>query len=152
MKMKNKAFWWKDKQEDRVWDDSLEYYTYKEVKQKTPLDMVTEFQITFNQPVGVEYDYLSELDNLRFRLVKEEYTEVKNAEEPEHLLKELADLVYVVYGYAATFGWGLDEAVRRVHISNMSKLDPTTGKPIYREDGKVLKGSNYKEPDLSDLV
>ena len=150
MKMKNKAFWWNDK--DKVWDDSLEYYTYQEVKQKTPLDMVVDFQIAFNQPVGVKYEYLSELDNLRFRLVKEEFEEVKEAMEPEHLLKELADLVYVVYGYAATFGWDLDEAVRRVHISNMSKLDPTTGKPIYREDGKVLKGSNYKEPDLSDLV
>ena len=148
--MKNKSFWWNDK--DKVWDDSLEYYTYQEVKQKTPLAMVTEFQNAFNQPVGVKYEYFSDLDNLRFKLVEEEYKEVTDAKEPEHLPKELADLVYVVYGYAATFGWNLDEAVRRVHISNMSKLDPITGKPIYREDGKVLKGSNYKEPNLKDLV
>ena len=65
-------------------------------------------------------------------------------------LKELADLVYVCYQYAANMGWFLDEALDRVHKSNMSKLDKD-GKPIYRDDGKVLKGPNYKPPDLSDL-
>ena len=68
----------------------------------------------------------------------------------EHALKELADLVYVCYQYAENMGWFLDEALNRVHLSNMSKLDED-GKPIYREDGKVLKGPNYKPPDLSDL-
>ena len=48
-------------------------------------------------------------------------------------------------------GWLLDEALNRVHLSNMSKLD-TEGKPIYREDGKVLKGPNYTPPNLTDLV
>ena len=65
-------------------------------------------------------------------------------------LKELADLVYVCYQYAENMGWFLDEAMNRVHVTNMSKLDED-GKPIYREDGKVLKGPNYKPPDLSDL-
>ena len=65
-------------------------------------------------------------------------------------LKELADLVYVCYQYAANMNWFLDEALNRVHVSNMSKLDED-GKPIYRDDGKVLKGPNYKPPDLSDL-
>ena len=69
----------------------------------------------------------------------------------EECLKELADLVYVRYQYAENMGWFLDEALNRVHESNMSKLDED-GKPIYREDGKVLKGPNYKPPDLSDLV
>ena len=68
----------------------------------------------------------------------------------EECLKELADLVYVCYQYAENMGWFLDEALNRVHESNMSKLDED-GKPIYREDGKVLKGPNYKPPDLSDL-
>ena len=71
--------------------------------------------------------------------------------EPAHLLKELADLVYVCYGAAEAFGWDLDEAFKRVHESNMSKLG-ADGKPIYREDGKVLKGPNYREPYLGDLV
>ena len=66
-------------------------------------------------------------------------------------LKELADLVYVCYQYAANMGWDLDEAMYRVHESNMSKLDED-GKPIYREYGKVLKGPNYKPPNLEDLV
>ena len=69
----------------------------------------------------------------------------------EECLKELADLVYVCYQYAENMGWFLDEALNRVHESNMSKLDED-GKPIYREDGKVLKGPNYKPPDLSDIV
>ena len=66
-------------------------------------------------------------------------------------LKELADLVYVCYQYAENMGWFLDEALDRVHKSNMSKLGED-GKPIYREDGKVLKGPNYKPPTLTDLV
>lgn len=66
-------------------------------------------------------------------------------------LKELADLVYVCYQYAANMGWDLDEALNRVHISNMSKLD-SNGNPIYRADGKVLKGPNYTPPNLEDLV
>ena len=69
----------------------------------------------------------------------------------EHALKALADLVYVCYQYAANMKWDLDEAMHRVHESNMSKLDEY-GKPIYREDGKVLKGPNYAPPNLSDLV
>ena len=66
-------------------------------------------------------------------------------------LKELADLIYVCYQYAANMNWDLDEALHRVHISNMSKLDED-GKPIFREDGKVLKGPNYSPPNLEDLV
>jgi len=68
----------------------------------------------------------------------------------EETLKELADLVYVCYQYAENMGWFLDEALDRVHKSNMSKLGED-GKPIYREDGKVLKGPNYKLPTLTDL-
>ena len=68
----------------------------------------------------------------------------------EECLKELADLVYVCYQYADNMGWFLDEALNRVHESNMSKLGED-GKPIYREDGKVLKGPNYKPPNLEDL-
>ena len=69
----------------------------------------------------------------------------------EECLKELADLVYVCYQYAENMNWFLDEALNRVHLSNLSKLGED-GKPIYREDGKVLKGPGYKPPDLSDLI
>ena len=93
-------------------------------------------------------------------LIVEEFKEFLQAEgmlylsaneHKENCLKELADLVYVCYQYAANMGWDLDEAMHRVHESNMSKLDDE-GKPIYREDGKVLKGPNYKPPKLEDLV
>ena len=70
---------------------------------------------------------------------------------PSEALKELADLVYVCYQYAENMGWFLDEALDRVHLSNMSKLGKD-GKPIYREDGKVLKGPDYEPPTLMDLI
>ena len=75
----------------------------------------------------------------------------KNTTIEAEALKELADLIYVCYQYAENMGWLLDEALDRVHLSNMSKLDDE-GKPVYREDGKVLKGPNYKPPTLTDLV
>ena len=75
----------------------------------------------------------------------------KNATIESEALKELADLIYVCYQYAENMGWLLDEALDRVHLSNMSKLD-AEGKPVYREDGKVLKGPNYKPPTLTDLI
>ena len=87
-------------------------------------------------------------------LIDEEWAEFHEAyhlKDDVDQLKELADLVYVCYQFAASQEWDLDEAMRRVHDSNMSKLDEY-GKPIYRPDGKVLKGPNYKEPYLQDLI
>ena len=100
--------------------------------------------------------------NLQTGLISEEHRELQEAVREllwstthpvarEHLLKELTDLVYVCHQMAACFGWDLDEAYKRVHRSNMSKLDEN-GKPIYRQDGKVLKGPNYYLPNLKDLV
>ena len=92
-------------------------------------------------------------------LIVEEFKEFLEAEgflfmhgknHQEHALKELADLVYVCYQYAENMGWFLDEALHRVHQSNLSKLGED-GEPIYREDGKVLKGPNYAPPNLEDL-
>ena len=93
-------------------------------------------------------------------LIVEEFKEFLEAEgflfmhgknHQEHALKELADLIYVCYQYAENMGWFLDEALDRVHKSNMSKLGED-GKPVYREDGKVLKGPNYEPPTLTDLI
>jgi len=120
---------------------------------QTPLGMVREFATVMGQPIGQKWDAVNNpMESLRFGLIEEEFLEFQEeVDDPAKALKELADLVYVCYGYAATFGWDLDEAVKRVHQSNMSKLGDD-GKPIYREDGKVLKSKNYKKPDLSDLV
>ena len=87
-------------------------------------------------------------------LIDEEWSEFHEAyhmKDDCEQLKELADLVYVCYQFAASQEWDLDEAMQRVHESNMSKLD-SNGKPIYRPDGKVMKGPNYKEPYLLDLI
>ena len=65
------------------------------------------------------------------------------------MFKELADLQYVLSGMVVSLGIPMEEVFQRVHNSNMSKL--VDGKPLKREDGKFLKGPNYKKPDLSDL-
>ena len=88
-----------------------------------------------------EFKEFLEADGLLFR-----NSSVLHAE----CLKELADLIYVCYQYAENMNWDLDDAYHRVHQSNMSKLE--NGHPIYRDDGKVLKGKNYKPPHLEDLV
>ena len=99
---------------------------------------------------------------LQARLISEEYEEfleahseslvyMQNKRSREATLKELADLAYVCYQYAAAVGWDLDEALTRVHESNLSKLDDNL-RPIKREDGKVIKGPNYKKASLIDLV
>ena len=87
-------------------------------------------------------------------LIAEEFKEFNNAvanESYENELKELADLVYVCFQFAENMEWDLEEALDRVHKSNMSKLG-VNGKPIRRADGKVLKGPNYQPPILNDLI
>ena len=101
-----------------------------------------ETRIRQRNLITEEFKEFLEADGMLFR---------NKPEFPQNCLKELSDLVYVCYQYAANMGWDLDEAMFRVHQSNMSKLDEE-GKPIYREDGKVLKGPNYKPPNLADLV
>ena len=87
-------------------------------------------------------------------LIAEEFHEFNKAcavETYEEELKELADLVYVCFQYAENMEWDLEEALDRVHKSNLSKLG-LDGKPIRRADGKVLKGPEYQPPILKDLV
>lgn len=98
---------------------------------------------TIGNPTGDEIE-------LQFSLIAEEYEELVFACDETEALKEMADLVYVVYQLAATLNWDLDAALYRVHQSNLSKL--VDGKPLRREDGKVLKGPNYKPPYLDDLI
>lgn len=118
---------------------------------KTPLEMVQQFARCNDQVLNHTWVKDSNKELFRVSLIQEEYGELLSSTTPENQLKELADLIIVTYGYGATFGWNVDEAVRRVHASNMSKNGPD-GKPIKDENGKVLKGPNYKAPDLSDLV
>lgn len=137
------------------------------MKYQAYVDQLTEFHKAFGHPVGVE-EPTGDLLTLRASLIREEAYEASEAfhnltsvielnfqdlvpARKQELLKELADCLYVVFGAAVALGLPIQEAFNRVHKSNMSKLGPD-GKPLYREDGKVLKGLNYKAPDLSDLV
>ena len=119
--------------------------------------------VTFRKLMGQTINHFAPSTLLmQQRLISEEYEEfleahcealeyIQNNRSRENCLKELADLVYVAYQYAATAGWDLDEALTRVHKSNLSKLGDDL-RPIKREDGKVIKGPNYKKPTLIDLV
>lgn len=122
-------------------------------------DVVQDFHEKFNAPVNTEWN--TEVFSLRIDLLAEEMKELVDAMsdvafQPYEgceaaMLKEMADVQVVLSGLAVTLGLDLDEAFTRVMESNMSKLG-NDGKPILRDDGKILKGPNYKEPDLSDLV
>ena len=117
------------------------------------------FRVLMGQPID---SFNTASASLQQHLISEEYHEfleahseasiyIQNKRAREHALKELADLAYVCYQYAAAVGWDLDEALTRVHESNLSKLDDDL-KPIKRADGKVMKGPNYKPANLIDLV
>mgnify|MGYP003134174440 CR=1 FL=1 len=114
------------------------------------LGQALQFRIAMDQPIC--YATAEELFLQRL-LIAEEYQEFRTALDlgiEAQSLKELADLVYVCFQYAVAAGWELDEALARVHQSNMSKL--VNGKPIKNDEGKVLKGPNYKPPFLEDLL
>jgi predicted HAD superfamily Cof-like phosphohydrolase len=74
-----------------------------------------------------------------------------HTKDPVEFLDAIADVIYGTAQQAHLNGWPIGEALSRVHSSNMSKLGED-GLPIIREDGKVLKGPNFKAPDLKDLV
>jgi predicted HAD superfamily Cof-like phosphohydrolase len=91
---------------------------------------------------------------LRIALIEEELEELINAEAQGDLVEvadALCDLDYVINGMALQYGINLDVCFAEVHASNMSKLG-ADGKPILREDGKVLKGPGYFRPNLSPLL
>jgi predicted HAD superfamily Cof-like phosphohydrolase len=135
------------------------------VRHRTPQVAVAEFHKAFGHPIG--QDYTDKSLEFRFDLLEEEFIELSveinnmRAELKEHgkcfpssiadMLKEMADLQYVLSGLAVTFELPLEVAFARVHQSNMSKLDDD-GKPVLRADGKVLKGPNYEAPFILDLV
>jgi len=125
----------------------------------------------FHEAMGLPVNTTSTVTQLklRARLITEEAMEVINAmevlemeherskpgttKEWAHLIKELADLQYVLSGTIVTFrelSADFDAVFNRVHESNMSKLDDD-GNPIYDNEGKVMKGPNYVEAELEDL-
>ena len=131
-------------------------------KHNDVLAMLAQFMKAMEQPTSQGWDDTKGV-LLGTRLILEEAEELFNAidtflddtSSPEHrsnFVKELADLIYVCHWLAARLGIDINAALRLVHESNMSKLDPETGKPVKRGDGKVLKGPAYHAPDLTHVV
>lgn len=118
----------------------------------TTQDKVREFHEKFGHPIGEHPKYL-ELDRweLRTSLIREEAEELFSAPTMEDEVDALADLVYVCYGMAIEMGVDLDDVISEVHAANMRKLGPD-GKPIYRDDGKILKPEGWEGPDIGAVL
>ena len=118
-------------------------------------ELVGDFMEAFGQKVELEPTWPDfNTRELRLELIQEELDELSDAIADRDMIQiadALTDLLYVVYGAGHAFGIDLDECFQEVHSSNMSKLGPN-GKPIHREDGKVMKGPGYFEPDLESIL
>ncbi len=116
---------------------------------------VKKFMETFGQEVKQSPSFPSEkIQDLRVKLIEEEFLELKEAiksKDIKEVADALTDILYVTYGAGHAFGIDLDGCFDEVQRSNMSKLDEN-GKPIYNEDGKVLKGPNYFKPNFEKFI
>ena len=116
---------------------------------------VKKFMETFGQIVRTKPKFPDEKTiQLRYNLIKEELNEFEEAVKDKDLKEvadSLTDILYVTYGAGHAFGINLDECFEEVQKSNMSKLGED-GKPIYNEQGKVMKGPKYFKPDLSKFI
>jgi len=121
----------------------------------TNFEKVGLFMSTFGQEVKTRPSLSSEkINNLRISLIKEELEEFKQAIKNNDLketIDALTDILYVTYGAGHAFGVNLDQCFEEVQKSNMSKLGKDR-KPIYNEEGKVMKGPNYFKPDFSKFI
>ena len=121
----------------------------------TNFEKVGLFMTTFGQEVKTKPGLSSEkINSLWINLIEEELEEFKEAIKNKDLkeaIDALTDILYVTYGAGHAFGVNLDECFDEVQRSNMSKLNED-GKPIYNEDGKVMKGPNYFKPNLSKFI
>jgi len=121
----------------------------------TNFELVGDFMEAFGQEVNCEPTLRDkDTQDLRIDLIQEELDELALGIDNNDIVEvadALTDLLYVVYGAGHAFGIDLDECFTEVHESNMSKLGEN-GRPIYREDGKVLKGPNYFVPNLEEIL
>ncbi len=121
----------------------------------TNFEKVRTFMKTFGQEVKHNAELSSEkINNLRINLIEEELIELKKAIKDRDITEvadALTDILYVTYGAGHAFGINLDKCFNEVQNSNMSKLG-NDGKPIYNEDGKVMKGPKYFKPDLTKFL
>lgn len=129
-----------------VSDMGLEYYNPDEATQ-TPMGMIKQFVRVSGQEPNPE---------LYADLIIEEYNEwldeFVDVIGPVAELKELTDLLYVIYGYANAKGWDIEEAFRRVHANNMGRMYQPDGSIKRRDDGKIEKNKEYPKVNLEDLI
>ena len=121
----------------------------------TNFEKVGLFMKTFGQEVKKKPSLSTDkINNLRISLINEELEEFKHAIRNNDLKEAadaLTDILYVTYGAGHAFGVDLDKCFDEVQRSNMSKLGED-GKPIYNENGKVMKGPKYFKPDLGKFL
>ena len=122
----------------------------------SPSVLVREFQVAVGGVTNKipTINLSAQLQELRLGLIKEETQELAQAIERQNLIAiadALGDIAYVTFGAALTYGIDLDAVLAEIHRSNMTKLN-RDGKPILREDGKVLKGPDYSPPDLASVL
>ena len=121
----------------------------------TNFKSVGKFMETFGQEVKKKPEIPdAKTVELRIELISEELEELWDACKDKDIVSiadALTDILYVTYGAGHAFGIDLDKCFAEIQRSNMSKLGKN-GKPIYREDGKVMKGPNYSEPDLKNTL
>ena len=121
----------------------------------TNFESVRKFMETFGQEVKEKAHFPNDkITSLRYELIREELEELKEAldnKDIKEVADALTDILYVTYGAGHAFGINLDKCFEEVQNSNMSKLG-TDGKPIYNENGKVMKGPNYFKPNLNKFV
>ncbi|MCH8546301.1 MAG: nucleoside triphosphate pyrophosphohydrolase family protein [Cryomorphaceae bacterium] len=122
------------------------------------IDHVAEFHDTFG--ITNQQSPTSQIDMetilLRYKLMREENEEYLEAAQNGDLVEiadALGDMMYILCGTILSHGLQdlIEDVFEEIQRSNMSKLDEN-GKPIYREDGKVLKGKNYFKPNIKAIV
>ncbi len=121
----------------------------------TNFEKVGVFMKTFGQEIKTKPSLSSnKINTLRINLIEEELKELKHAIENKDLketIDALTDILYVTYGAGHAFGVNLDKCFEEVQKSNMSKLGED-GRPIYNENGKVMKGPKYFKPNISKFI
>ena len=125
---------------------------------KKPIEAVTKFHESYG--LGIEHTPKANLpkniSELRFNLMKEENEEYLQASRDEDLIEigdALGDMLYILCGTIIEHGFQdkIESIFDEIQRSNMSKLG-ADGKPIFRKDGKVMKGPNYFKPDLKKIL
>ena len=118
-------------------------------------EQVHEFHKAFQCNIGNVPSLPNETErHIRKWLLKEEYEEYLEGEANNDIVEiadGLVDMLYIIYGTGVSYGLPMDTLFDEVHLSNMSKLD-NDGNPIFRADGKVLKGPNFFKPNIKNIL